>query len=59
MENEITVASINISNLSKKNLLHYHLFPRLNRQQKCMVFLANLRLLIETTENQMYKAIVE
>ncbi|QGS69549.1 hypothetical protein CV093_18560 [Oceanobacillus sp. 143] len=59
MGNEIKIASINITNLSKTDLLHYHLFPRLNRQQKCMVVLANLLLLLETTDNQAYKEIIE
>ncbi|RDW20600.1 WecB/TagA/CpsF family glycosyltransferase [Oceanobacillus chungangensis] len=59
MENEIKIASINVNNLSKKNLLHYHLFSRLNLQQKCMVVLANSELLLETKENQAYKAVIE
>ncbi|WP_099159469.1 WecB/TagA/CpsF family glycosyltransferase [Virgibacillus ndiopensis] len=57
--NLVSIMDIEFINTTKKNLLYYHLFPRLNRGQKCYVVTANPEIVMKTKEDAEYKGMVQ
>lgn len=58
-KNTVQIMDIDFVHTTKKNLLHYELFPRLNRQQKCFIVTANPEIVMRTREDEEYKRIVQ
>ncbi|WP_188454976.1 WecB/TagA/CpsF family glycosyltransferase [Virgibacillus oceani] len=55
----VTIMDIPFMNLTKKDFLYYHLFPRLNRQQKCFVVTANPEIVMRAREDKSYKEAIQ
>lgn len=50
---------IDFVNTTKKDLLHYYLYPMLNKSQKCFIVTANPEIVMKTREDASYKNMVE
>lgn len=55
----VAIMDINFLNTTKKDFLNYHLFSRLNRQEKTFVVTANPEIVMKTREDPKYKQIVQ
>ena len=55
----VSIMDINFLNVTKKNFLHYYLYPHLNRKQKCFIVTANPEIVMKTREDAAYKEIVQ
>lgn len=56
---KVEIMNIPFVNLNKKDLLHYHIFPRLNKKQRTFLVTANPEIVMEARENQAYGDIVK
>lgn len=59
MVNHVSIMDIEFINVTKKELLEQHLFPRLNRKQKTFVVTANPEIVMRARENPTFKQIVK
>ena len=55
----VNIEQIEILNTTKKDFLHYHLYPRLNRKQQTFVVLADTATLMHAEKDRIYKQIVQ
>ncbi|WP_010648251.1 WecB/TagA/CpsF family glycosyltransferase [Oceanobacillus massiliensis] len=55
----VKIMDISFINTTKKDLLHYHLFPKLNTGQQCFVVTANPEIVMKAREDDTYKQIIQ
>lgn len=58
-KNQVSIMDIDFINMTKQDFLNYHLYPCLNRQQKCFIVTANPEIVMQTKEDNAYKIMVQ
>lgn len=57
--NAVNIEGIEVINTTKKDFLHYHLYPRLNRKQQSFVVFADTATLMHANKDITYKQIIQ